>query len=435
MQVSVETVGSIGRRVTVAVPAEQVEKEVGAKLRQLAQNARLPGFRPGKAPIKVVENRYGKDVLNEVAANLIDSSLREALTQEKLVPAGGPNVEPTRLGRGEDLEFVASFDVFPEIKRMDIDGVRIERPSYEVKASDIDATVDTMRKQRLTWQSVDRPAANKDRVMIDFEGTVDGEPFPGSSAENFAVVLGEQSLLKDFEAGLTGCETGQQLELEVNFPDDYHGQEVAGKLATFNVTVREVDEAVYPELDEDFVKSFGVEDGDLEKLRSEVRENVEREMAERVRRILRQRVFDALIEANDIDLPAKLVEAEIDQLIESNKKILEGQGVPMGNVNPDRGNFRESAEKRVALGLIMQAIVEKHELKPDAGRVRERIEAIGAGYEDPAAFVQWYYSDRQRLAQMESMILEEQVIEKMLESADVQDKEISFDELMQTGNE
>lgn len=435
MQVSVETVGSIGRRVTVAVPAEQVEKEVGAKLRKMAQSARLPGFRPGKAPIKVVEGRYGKDVLNEVAANLIDTTLREALTQEKLVPAGGPNVEPTKLERGEDLEYVASFDIYPEIKRMDIDGVQIERPAYEVKGTDIDATVETMRKQRLTWQTVERVAGENDRVMIDFEGSVDGEPFPGNSAENFAVVLGEKSLLKDFEDGLKGSEADQQLDLQVNFPEDYHGKEVAGKCATFNVTVREVAESVYPELDEEFVKSFGVADGDIEKLRTEVRENVEREMADRVRRILRQRVFDALTELNEIDLPEKMVEAEIDQLIESNKKILEGQGVPVGNVNPDRGNFRESAEKRVALGLIMQAVVEKHEIKPDAGRVRERIEAVGSGYEDPAAFVQWYYSDRNRLAQMESMILEEQVIEKMLEGADVRDKEISFDELMQNSGE
>jgi len=435
MQVSVETVGSIGRRVTVAVPAEQFEKEVGTKLRQLAQSARLPGFRPGKAPLKVVESRFGKDVLNEVAAKLIDSTLREALTQEKLVPAGGPNVEPTKLGRGEDLEYVASFDVYPEIGRLDINGVRIERPAYEVKESDIDSTVETMRKQRLTWQPVDRPAELKDRVMIDFVGTVDGEPFSGGSAENFAVILGEQSLLKDFEDGLIGSRADQQIELEVKFPEDYHGQEVAGKLATFNVTVREVAEAVYPELDEEFVKSFGVEDGDIGKLRAEVRENVEREMADRVRRILRQRVFDALIEANEVDLPAALVEAEIDQLIASNKKILERQGVPVGNVNPDRGNFRESAEKRVALGLIMQAVVEKHELKPDAGRVRERVEAIGSGYEDPAAFVQWYYSDRQRMAQMEAMIMEEQLVEKMLEGAEIEDKEISFDELMRSTGE
>lgn len=435
MQVSVETVGSIGRRVTVAIPAEQFEKEVGTKLRQLVQGARLPGFRPGKAPLKVVESHYGKDVLNEVAAKLIDSTLREALTQEKLVPAGGPNVEPTRLERGEDLEYVASFDVYPKIKRADIDGVRIERPAYEVRESDIDSTVETMRKQRLSWEPVDRSAELKDRLMIDFVGTVDGEAFPGGSAENFAVILGEMSLLKEFEDGLIGSRAGQQLELEVNFPEDYHGQEVAGKLATFNVTVQEVSEPVYPELDEEFVKSFGVEDGDIGKLRAEVRENVEREMADRVRRILRQRVFDALIEANEFDLPEAMVEVEIDQLIESNKKMLEGQGVPVGNVDPDRGNFRESAEKRVALGLIMQAVVEKHELKPDAGRVRERVEAIGSGYEDPAAFVQWYYSDRQRLAQMEAMIMEEQLVEKMLEGAEIEDKEISFDELMRSAGE
>ena len=435
MQVSVETLGTIGRRVTVAVPADQVEKEVVKKLKSLAKSARLPGFRPGKAPIKVVENRYGGDVLNEVASGLIESSLREALTQENLVPVGGPSVEPRKLGRGENLEYVASFDVYPEIGKLDISGVRIEQPVYELGDSDIDATIETMRKQRRTWNPVDRPAQEKDQILIDFTGTVNGESFPGNTAENFALVLGDQSLLEEFEDGLKGCRKDQKISLDVNFPDNYHGKEVAGKQAKFDITVQEVSEPVLPAIDEEFIKSFGIEDGDKEKMRAEVRGNIVREMADRVRRIMRDRVFDALIEGNDIELPAKLIEAEIDQLIEANKQMLEGQGIPVGKVVPDRDRFRENAEKRVALGLIMQTIIQNFELKPDAGRVRERIEMIGSGYEDPAAFVQWYYSDRQRLAQMESMILEEQVVEKMLESADVEDKTVAFDELMQLPGE
>ena len=429
MQVSVENLGTISRRVTVAVPAEQVEKEVAERLKRLAKSARLPGFRPGKAPLKVIESRFGGDVLNEVASSLIESSLREALTQENLIPAGGPEVQPTKLERGEDLEYVASFDIFPKIDKLDISGVEMERPIYNVDDADIDATIETMRKQRVTWQAVDRSAQDKDQVVIDFVGHVDGEEFAGNKAENFPVVLGEKTLLEEFEEGLRGCNEGDQISLDVKFPDDYRGKDVAGKLAKFDITVRAVNEPVLPEVDAEFAKSFGIEDGDLQKMREEVASNVKQEMEDRIRRVVRERVLNALIEVNDIELPTKLVEAEIDHMIESNKAILEGQGIAVRNVVPDRSRFQQDAEKRVALGLIMQAIVSEHDLKPDAERVRQRVELLSTSYEDPKAFVQWYYSDRQRLAQLESMILEEQVIEKVLETADAKDKEMSFQEL------
>lgn len=430
MQVSVETVGTIGRRLTVAVPADQVEREVNERLKRLAKNARLPGFRPGKAPLKVIESRYGTDVLNEVASSLIDSSLREALTQEKLIPAGGPDVEPIKLGRGEDLEYTASFEVFPEIERLELSGVEIERPLYEVEQADIDATIESMRKQRIAWRPVEREAREADQVVIDFIGTIEGEEFPGNKAENFALVLGDNTLLQDFEAGLTAVKKGDRIDLEVNFPSDYHGTEVAGKQAKFDVTVKEVNEAVLPDIDAEFAKSFGIGDGDLEKMRDEVRNNVTREMENRVRRLLRERVLNAMIEVNDIQLPVKLVEAEIDHLIESNKAMLEGQGIAVRNIAPDRDRFKDDAERRVALGLIMQAIIQKHDLKPDADRVRQRIESMAAEYEDAEAFIKWYYSDRQRLAQLESMILEDQVIDQMLDTADVKEKEVTFDDLM-----
>ncbi|MDJ0956747.1 MAG: trigger factor [Arenicellales bacterium] len=431
MQVSVENLGTISRRLTVAVPAEQVEKEVAERLKRLAKSARLPGFRPGKAPLKVIESRFGGDVLNEVASSLIESSLREALTQENLIPAGGPEVQPTKLERGEDLEYVASFDIFPKIDKLDISGVEMERPVYNVDDTDIDATIETMRKQRVTWQAVDRPAQDKDQVVINFVGHVDGEEFAGNKAENLPVVLGEKTLLDEFEEGLRGCNEGDQISLDVKFPDDYRGKDVAGKLAKFDITVRAVNEPVLPEVDAEFAKSFGIEDGDLQKMREEVANNVKQEMEERIRRVVRERVLNALIEVNDIELPTKLVEAEIDHMIESNKAILEGQGIAVRNVVPDRSRFQQDAEKRVALGLIMQAIVSEHDLKPDAERVRQRVELQSTSYEDPKAFVQWYYSDRQRLAQLESMILEEQVIEKVLETADAKDKEMSFQELME----
>ena len=430
MQVSVETVGAIGRRLTIAVPADEVEKEVKERLKRLAKNARLPGFRPGKAPLKVIESRYGADVLNEVASSLIDSSLREALTQEKLIPAGGPDVEPKKLGRGEDLEYTASFEIFPEIDKLDLSGVAIERPLYEIAEADVDATIESMRKQRVQWRPVDREAQEGDQLLIDFVGTIDSEEFPGNKAEDFMLVLGENTLLEDFETGLAGCRTGDRIDLKVNFPADYHGPEVAGKQAEFDVTVKQVNEAVLPEIDVEFAKSFGIEDGDLDKMRDEVRANVTREMETRVRRLLRERVLNALIEVNDTQLPVKLVEAEIDHLIESNKAMLEGQGIAIKNIAPDRARFKPDAERRVALGLIMQAIVQKHELKPDADRVRQRIELMAAEYEDADAFVKWYYSDRKRLAQMESVVLEEQVIDQVLETAEIEEKKMTFDDLM-----
>ena len=431
MQVSVEHLGTISRRLKVAVPAEQVEKEVAERLKRLAKNARLPGFRPGKAPLKVVERRFGGDVLNEVASSLIESSLREALTQENLIPAGGPEVQPTKLERGEDLEYVASFDVFPKIDKLDISGVEMERPLYNLDDADVDATIETMRKQRVTWQPADRPAQDKDQVIIDFVGHIDDEEFPGNKAESFPVVLGEKTLLEEFEEGLRGCKEKDQIDLEVKFPDDYRGKDVAGKLAKFDITVRSVNAPVLPEVDAEFAKSFGIEDGDLQKMREEVTNNVKQEMEDRIRRIVRERVLNALIEVNDIELPTKLVEAEIDHMIDSNKAILEGQGIAVRKVVPDRSRFKQDAEKRVALGLIMQAIVREHDLKPDAERVRQRVELMSTSYEDPKAFVQWYYSDRERLAQMESMILEEQVIEKVLETAETKDKEMKFQELME----
>ena len=431
MQVSVENLGAISRRLTVAVPAEQVEKEVAERLKRLAKNARLPGFRPGKAPLKVVENRFGGDVLNEVANSLIESSLREALTQENLVPAGGPEVEPKKLERGEDLEYVASFDIFPKIDKLDISGVKMERPVYNLDEADVDATIETMRKQGVTWQPADRSAQDGDQVVIDFVGNIDGEEFRGNKAENLPVVLGDKAMLEEFEEGLRGCNKGEQISLEVKFPDNYRGQDVAGKLAKFDITVREVNTPVLPEVDAEFAKSFGIEDGDLQKMREEVANNVKQEMEGRIRRVLHERVLNALVEVNDIALPTKLVEAEIDHMIESNKAILEGQGIAVRNVVPDRSRFQQDAEKRVALALIMQAIVQKHDMKPDPEKVRQRIELMSTSYEDPKGFVQWYYSDRQRLAQLESMILEEQVIDRVLETADAKDKEMTFQELME----
>jgi trigger factor len=429
MQVSVESTGTLGRRLTVAIPAADVEKEVQQRLRRLAKNARLPGFRPGKAPLRVLEAKYGGQVLGEVAGSLIESTLRAALAERKLVPAGGPEVEPKTLERGKDLEYVASFDVYPEVTRLDLAGVKIEIPSCEVTEEDVGKALESMRKQRVNWEPVERGAEDGDQVVMDFVGSIGGEPFAGGKAEDYAYVMGSGQLLEDFERGLVGVRQGEQKVIEVSFPDDYRGQDVAGKLASFQVEIKQVNAPRLPEVDKEFAESFGVKDGDVDKLHSDVRDNLQREMQERLSSLTRQRVMDALVESNSIELPIKLVEQEIDRIIEGNRKMLKEQGIPVEGMDPDRSHFRNEAERRVALGLIMYEIVRQRNIQADADQVKARVERMAASYEDPQAFVQWYYSDQNRLTQLEAVVLEEQVVEHLLQSADVQHGPTSFEEL------
>lgn len=429
MQVSVENTGNLGRLMTVAIPAEEVEQQIQSRLKSLAKSARLPGFRPGKAPLKIIDARYGEQVLQEVAGNLIESSLKEAFTREKLIPAGGPEIEPRSMERGKDLEYTASFDVYPEVSRLDLNGVVIERPVCEVGDEDIDRTLESMRRQRVTYETVDRAAKEGDQVSVDFKGSIEGEPFAGGEAQDYKVVLGEGQFIEEFENGVLGAKPGQHRTVTVNFPDDYHGEAVAGKAAVFEIDVKEVAEPVLPEVNEDFIKSFAVESGAIEDLRREIHDNLARERDERLSRLTRSRVMDALIRENDLDLPEKLVEREIDNIIAMNKSLLDQQGVPTEHFHPDREGYREDAKRRVAMGLILSEIVRSKELKPDQDKVKERIEKMAASYEQPEAFVQWYYSSRERMQQIESTILEEQVVEMLLEGADVKEKKISLKEL------
>ncbi|MFZ0487375.1 MAG: trigger factor [Arenicellales bacterium] len=429
MQVSIENTGNLGRMMNVAIPADEVEQQIQTRLKNLAKSARLPGFRPGKAPLKIIDARYGEQVLHEVAGSLIESSLKEAFTQENLVPAGAPEIEPKSMGRGKDLEYTASFDVYPEVPRPDLKGVVIERPVCEVGDEDVERTLASMRRQRVTYEAVERAAQEGDQVCIDFKGTVDGEPFAGGEADDYKVVLGEGQFIEDFEKGIMGAKAGEQRTVKVDFPDDYHGEAVAGKAVVFEIQVKEVAEPVLPEVNEEFIESFGIESGDVEAFRREIADNLARERDERVSRLTRSRVMDALIRENNLELPAKLVEREIDNIIAMNRSLLEQQGVPTDRFNPDRESYREDAKRRVAMGLILSEIVQRNELKPDPDKVKERIEKMAASYEQPEAFVQWYYSSRERMQQIESTILEEQVVELLLEGADVKEKKISLAEL------
>jgi len=429
MQVSVENTGDLSRVMTVAIPADEVEAQVQTRLKRLAKNARLPGFRPGKAPLKIIDAQYGEQVLQEVAGSLIQSSLQDAFTQQDLIPAGTPDIEPKTMERGKDIEFTASFEVYPEIHKPDLQGVTVERPVCEIGEADIDRTIETMRRQQMRYQPVDRAAADGDQVTVDFKGTIDGEPFAGGEAEDHKLVLGQGQFLEEFEQGLAGAATGDQRTVTVEFPDDYHGQDVAGRAVEFMIDVKEVAGPELPEVNEEFVKSFGIEDGDVDKFRQEVADNLARERDERVSRLTRARVMDALIRENQIEVPDKLVEQETQSLIQMNRSMLQQQGMPVDQFDPDPEQYRPEAERRVAMGLILSEIVQRNGMTADPERVNQRIERMAASYEQPEAFVQWYHSSKERMQQIESTVLEEQVVEKLLEEADVQDAPISLEEL------
>ncbi|MDH4134626.1 MAG: trigger factor [Gammaproteobacteria bacterium] len=430
MQVTVETTGNLERRMTVAVPADRLEKEFVARLRRLSQTARFPGFRPGKAPIKMVEAQYGGKVLEEVADDLIRSTFYEAVVEKGMRPAGGPNIQPKHIGRGQDFEYTATFEIYPEVTRLEIKGCRIDRPVVMVTDADIDRTIDTLRQQRVSWQPVERVAIKGDQVIIDFEGSIDGVPFDGGSAKDFPLVLGNNVLIAGFEEGLIGAKAGEKRDLDLAFPEDYRNAKLAGKSTKFSVAVKQVNIPVLPEANEDFAKAMGVVDGKIETLRAEVRANLEREMTDRLRRDLREQVFKLLVDVNTFEIPKALETAEIERLIQMTRANFEAQGMPGTRVPTEPGLYAEQARGRAKLGLILAELVKAKGLQADAAKMRARVELLAGSYENPQEFVSWYYAKPERLAEIESQVLEDEAIDLLLKDADVADKPMSFQELM-----
>jgi len=423
MQVSVETTSGLGRRMTVQIPAEQIDQQVQNKLQQLARSVRLDGFRPGKVPLSVVKKRYESQVRMETAGELIASSYEQALQQENLRPAGEPSIEQTRNQAGQELEYVATFEVYPEVEPPELSDITIEKPVAEVSAADVDKMLDKLRRQRVTWTKVDRAAANGDRLEIDFEGTIDGKPFSGNSAKNVPLELGSGAMIPGFEEQLLGVSAGDQKTIEVTFPENYGSAEVAGKVANFAVTVHGVAEAALPELDDDFARVFGVAEGGIDKLREEVQKNMERELEAGVKSRLKKQVFDALLDKSDVDVPASLVDSEVDALIKK-----QGGGADAG---ADRSRVEEEAKRRVSLGLLIAEIIKRNQLQVDPERVRETIENLAQSYEKPEEVVQWYYSNQEMLAGIQTLIMEETVVDWIADKAKVEEKPTTFEELMQ----
>lgn len=428
MQVSVENTGDIARKMTVVIPSKRLETVSEDRLQQVAKTVKIDGFRPGKVPFNVVRSRYAESVYFEVVQQVIDETLREALQQEKIVPAALPEVTPTTMESGKDLEYVADFDVYPEFKKLDLTGVKIKKATAKVAKKDIDETIDTIRKQHIDWKEVSRKSKEGDRVLVDFNGTIDGAEFSGGKAEQFPVVLGEGQMLPEFDKGLRGVKADESPTVKVQFPKDYPGEEVAGKTAEFAITVHSVSESVLPEVDEEFIKKFQAES--VEKFRTDVEKNLETNVESTLSNLNRSRVLNAVIEENKVSVPRKMIEEETDRMITIQKDQMKQKGMNPDQFNPNRDELKPEAERRVALGLMMMDIVNKEGIKVDETKVKEYVERMAASYQDPQQLIDYYYSDQQAIKQVESVVLENQVVDHLLATAIVSDEKVVVSELL-----
>jgi trigger factor len=431
MAVNVETLGTLERRLSMSVQVKEVDQQVDDRLKQMARNVKMPGFRPGKVPLKMVAQQYGPQVRSEVLGEAVNKAFTEAVKQADLKVAGYPRIE--KKDGAEDapaFEFSATFEVYPEVKVGDVAAAKIERPKLDVDDAAVDRTLEILRKQRVAYVEAARAAKNDDRLTVDFEGRIDGEVFQGGKAAGFAFTLGEKRMLPEFEAAATGLKAGDSKTFDLKFPDDYHGKEVAGKTASFTLAVKKVEAPKLPELDADFARQLGVADGDLAKMRAEVRANVEREVKKRVESRLKAQALDALLNASPLELPKSLVQMEQQRLVEQAMAELQARGVKADQMPFDPQTFEASAKRRVALALIINELKVQEKLSPKPAEVRALIEAESASYEHPAEVVKWFYMQPQRLSEMESLALEGNVVSWVLSKAKVEDKVIPFDDLM-----
>ncbi|HLF96957.1 MAG TPA: trigger factor [Methylococcaceae bacterium] len=431
MQVTVETVSELSRKMTVRVPGEKIREQIASRLKSLARDVRVDGFRPGKAPRKLVEQRFGGQVREEVVGDAISSSLQEAFQQEKLRPAGMPRITPTSLGEESDLEYVADFEVYPEVKLNPLEQLQIHRPASEIAESDLQAMVERLREQRRTWRVVERPAARGDQVNLRFEGTMGGESFTGGMVENFSVTLGAGQLIAGFEDQLTGNATGATLNFSLPFPEDYFNEELRGKTGDFSVEMIDVRESVLPDVDADFARSFGVENGDVATFLADVRENMEREMQRAIQSQLKNATLDALYAANPLTLPDSVVDEEVEHLLTPHREDAKRHNRPLGDESVLRTYLRDAASRRVALGMLLGEIIREGGLDADKTRVREVVESIAQSYEKPEEVVRWYYSQPERLRDVEHRVLEDEAVEWVLQKAQVTDEPVPFARLMQ----
>jgi len=431
MQTSLENLGSLERRLNMAVAVDEIEKQVDERLKKLSRTMRLAGFRPGKVPLKLVAQQYGPQVRSEVIGDAVQKAFSDAVREQNLKVAGYPRIEP-KAGEADakNIEFSATFEIYPEVVLGDIGASKIERAALTVGDAEVDKTLEILRKQRQHFHPVERPAAMGDRVTADFLGKIDGVEFTGGKASDFVFVLGEKQMLPEFEANALGLAAGAAKTFELTFPADYHGKDVAGKTASFELSVKLVEEPHLPEMDAEFARSLGVADGDLAKMRAEVRANIGREVKKRTQADVKNKVMQVLLDATKIDLPKALIEMETQHLVQAARSDLEARGMKMEQlpINPEM--FEQQAQRRVSLGLIIAELVKAHGLAAKPEQVRALVAEHAESYEQPDEVVKWIYSQPQRLSEMESLALEENVVAWVLAQAKVEDKLVNFDEFM-----
>jgi trigger factor len=430
MQVSLTATGGLERRLEVAIPASKIDGEVAQRLNKISRTARLKGFRPGKAPIAVIRQQYGDQVHGEVVNDLMRASFSEAVAREKLNPAGGPRIEPIALEPGQDLKYAAVFEVLPEVRLAPLADLAIERPVATVSDQDLDAMIDTLRKQRPVFKDVSRGVASNDRVTVDFVGRIDGAEFEGGSGQNVPIVIGANQVMKEFEDGVMGAAAGESREFNATFSADHVNKALAGKTATFSVKVLKVEEQAPAALDEEFAKGFGIADGSIDSLRSEVRANMERELDGAIRQKVRAQVLDALYSRNPLELPRQMVEEQIQEL---QVEMLRRAGVRDAKQLPPREPFEQPARRRVALGLLMNELVRTSGLRVSRESVQEKLNELAASYSNPEEVRKAYLQNADMMRQIEAQVLEAQAIDHVVGQAKVTDKPSSFSELTQFG--
>lgn len=433
MQVSIETTSGLERRLTVGVPAERIDSEVTARLKKAAGNVRLDGFRPGKVPMNVLRQRFGAGVHQEVVGEVISQSFAEAVTQEDLKPAGQPTIEPKAMVQGKDLEYVAIFEVFPDVELNSTAGMKIERPVAEVADSDIDDMIDIFRKQQGSLEDVERAAKHGDTVNIDFKGTKDGEAFEGGSAEGSDLELGSGRMIPGFEDGIEGMSVGDEKTLALTFPEDYHAEDLKGAAVEFAIKLNSVKEQKLAEMDDELFAKYGVEEGGEERFRADIRDNMNRELRNAVKAATKSQVMDGLLAANEaLEVPAALIAQEVDSLRNQMFQQFGGnapEGLDLKAILPD-DMFAERAGKRVRLGLLMNEYIKSQSLEADAEKVNAQIEELASTYEDPQEVIDYYNNNAEMLQGVQAMVLEDQVVEQLLGDADVTDKSMTYQEAM-----
>jgi len=428
MQVSVETTQGLGRRITITVAADSIESAVKKELVDVARKVRIDGFRKGKVPMNIVAQRYGASVRQDVLGELMTRNFVDAIIKEKINPAGAPDYVPGEYKEGQDFTYAVEFEVYPEVELKGLENIEVEKPLVEVTDADVDTMLDTLRKQQANWIESDAAAGPEDRATIDFNGSVDGEEFEGGKASDFVLAMGQGRMIPGFEEGVVGHKAGETFTIDVKFPDDYHAENLKGKDASFGIVLKKVETRELPELTEEFIKRFGVEDGSVAGLRTEVRKNMDRELKGAIRNRIKTQVIDGLVEANEIDVPAALVDSEIDVLRRQAAQRFGGNEKQA--LELPRELFEEQAKRRVVVGLLLGEVIRTQELKADEARVSTMIEEMASAYEDPQEVIEFYSKNNELMNNMRNVALEEQAVEAVLAKAKVTEKETSFQDLM-----